>query len=70
MSRLQSRVTLCSPGCPETLSVDQAGLDLKRSTRLYLLSAGIKDVHHHHLAKIERKNYVAQNSTTKIEKVG
>ena len=25
----QDRVSLCSPGCPETHSVDQAGLELK-----------------------------------------
>jgi hypothetical protein len=25
----QDRVSLCSPGCPETHSVDQAGLELR-----------------------------------------
>jgi hypothetical protein len=35
----QDRVSLCSPGCPETNSVDQACLCLP--------SAGIKGVHHH-----------------------
>jgi hypothetical protein len=35
----QDRVSLCSPGCPGTHSVDQAS-----SACLYLPSAGIKDV--------------------------
>jgi hypothetical protein len=41
------KVSLCSPGCPGTCSVDQAGLKLKRSTCLCLPSAGIKRMHHH-----------------------
>jgi len=40
-------VSLCSLGCPGTHPVDQAGLELKRTTCLYLLTAGIKDVHYH-----------------------
>jgi hypothetical protein len=40
------RVSLCSPGCPGTHSVDQAGLKLT-----CLPSAGIKGVHYHHPAK-------------------
>ena len=36
------RVSLHCPGCPETHSVDQAGLELKRSACLCLPSAGIK----------------------------
>jgi hypothetical protein len=43
----QDRVSLCSLGCPGTHSVDQAGLELKRSTCLCLPSAVIKGVHHH-----------------------
>ena len=43
----QDRVSLCSPGCPEIYSVDQAGLELKKSTCLCLPSAGIKSVYHH-----------------------
>ena len=40
------RVTLCSPWCPGTHSVDQAGLKLE--IRLSLLpSAGIKGMRHH-----------------------
>ena len=42
-----SRVFLCSPGCPETGSVDEAGLELKSSACLCLSSAGIKGVGHH-----------------------
>jgi hypothetical protein len=42
----RDRVSLCSPGCPGTHSVDQAGLEL-RSACLYLPSAGIKGVRHH-----------------------
>jgi hypothetical protein len=48
------RVSLCSPGCPGTHFVDQAGLELRtqKSACLCLASAGIKGVHHHtgHLA--------------------
>jgi hypothetical protein len=43
----QDRVSLCSPGCPGTHSVDQAGLKLKRSTCLCLPSSVIKGVRHH-----------------------
>jgi hypothetical protein len=42
----QDRISLCSPGCPGTHSVDQADLEQK-STCLCLPSAGIKGVHHH-----------------------
>jgi hypothetical protein len=38
----------CSLVCPGTCSVDQARLKLKE---IWLLSAGIKDVHHQFLAK-------------------
>ncbi|GAB1294636.1 Dedicator of cytokinesis protein 3 [Apodemus speciosus] len=37
-------VSLCNPGCPGTHSVDQAGLELKTSTCVCLLSAGIKGI--------------------------
>ena len=37
---------LCSPVCPRTCSIEQAGLKLKRST--CLLSAEIKGLCHHH----------------------
>lgn len=43
---LLRRVSLCSPSCPRTLSVDQAGLTTQRSSCLGVLSAGIKGVHH------------------------
>nr|ABB88900.1 oocyte-specific eukaryotic translation initiation factor 4E-like isoform 7 [Mus musculus] len=36
------RVSLCNPGCPGSHSLDPAGLELKRSACLCLLSAGIK----------------------------
>lgn len=41
------RVSLSSPSCPGTSSVDQAGLEF---TEIYLcfLSAGIKSIGHHH----------------------
>jgi hypothetical protein len=42
----QDRVSLCSPGCPGTHSVDQAGLEL-RNLPACLPSAGIKGVCHH-----------------------
>jgi hypothetical protein len=46
----RERVSLYSPGCPGTHSVDQAGLDLKKSACLCLTNAGIKGVSHHCLA--------------------
>jgi hypothetical protein len=45
------RVSLCSPGCPGTHSVDQAGLELRNPPHLCLPSAGIKDMRHHCLAR-------------------
>jgi hypothetical protein len=44
---LGDRVSLCSPGCPGTHSVDQAGLELRKSACLCLPSAGIKGMCHH-----------------------
>jgi hypothetical protein len=44
---VQDRVSLCSPDCPGTLSVHQAGLELKKSACLCLPSAGITGMHHH-----------------------
>jgi hypothetical protein len=41
-------VSLCSPGCPGTHSVDQAGLEL--SLLSLPLEAGIKGLCHHLLA--------------------
>jgi hypothetical protein len=41
----QDRVCLCSPGCPGTHSVDQAGLELRAC--LCLPIAGIKGLRHH-----------------------
>jgi hypothetical protein len=43
----RDRVSLCSPGCPGTHSVDKAGLELKKFTCLCLPSAGIIGVRHH-----------------------
>jgi hypothetical protein len=40
------RVFLCSPGCPGTHSVDQAGLEHRDHACLCLLSAGIKGICH------------------------
>jgi hypothetical protein len=40
----QDRVSLCSPGCPGTHSVDQAGLELRN---LPASAFGIKGVCHH-----------------------
>jgi hypothetical protein len=39
----QDRVSLCSPGCPGTHSVDQAGLELRNPPA----SAEIKGMRHH-----------------------
>ncbi|GAB1293587.1 Translin-associated factor X-interacting protein 1 [Apodemus speciosus] len=52
--RLQ-RVSLCSPGCPGTHSVDQAGLELRNPPASASQSAGIKVVHHHCLAEPYRE---------------
>jgi hypothetical protein len=54
----QDRVSLYSSDCPGTHSVDQAGLELKSTTCLCLLSAGIKDTHHHCLVKLFLKDKV------------
>jgi hypothetical protein len=43
----RDRVSLCSPGCPGTHSVDQAGLELWNPPSLCLPSAGIKGMCHH-----------------------
>jgi hypothetical protein len=40
------RVSLCTPDCPGTHSVDQAGLRTQKSACLCLPSAGIKGMHH------------------------
>ncbi|GAB1298665.1 Protein RFT1 homolog [Apodemus speciosus] len=47
LSSGSDRVSLCSPGCPGTHSVDQAGLELQKSTCLCLPSAGITGMRHH-----------------------
>jgi hypothetical protein len=45
---LRDRVSLCSPGCPGTHSVDQAGLELRNPpASVCLLSAGIKGMCYH-----------------------
>jgi hypothetical protein len=41
----RDRVSLCSPGCPGTHFVDQAGLELGNPPAS--ASAGIKGMHHH-----------------------
>jgi hypothetical protein len=43
----QDRVSLCSPGCPGTHFVDQAGLELRNPPATASPSAGIKGVDHH-----------------------
>jgi hypothetical protein len=44
----QDRVSLCSPGCPETHSVKQAGLELRDPPAcLRLPSPGTEGVHHY-----------------------
>jgi hypothetical protein len=44
------RVSLCSPDCPGSHTIDQASLKLRDSPCLCLQSAGIKGVHHLHQA--------------------
>ena len=48
----QDRVSLCSPCCPGTHSVDQAGIELRNLPASASQSAGITSVHHHHLANV------------------
>jgi hypothetical protein len=51
----RDRVSLCSPGCPGTHSVDQAGLELRNSPASAPTptpSAGIKGVRHHRPASL------------------
>jgi hypothetical protein len=48
----QDRVSLCSPGCSGTQSVEQAGLDLTETHCLYFLGAGIKGMVHCFLATL------------------
>jgi hypothetical protein len=43
----RERVSLYSPGCPGTHSVDQAGLELRNPPASASPSAGIKGVRHH-----------------------
>jgi hypothetical protein len=47
----RDRVSLCSFGCPETHSVDQASLELRNPLVSVSPSAGIKGIHHHCPAK-------------------
>jgi hypothetical protein len=44
---VQDRVSLCSPGCPGTHFVDQAGLKLRNLPASASQSAGIKGMRHH-----------------------
>jgi hypothetical protein len=47
MCVFQDRVSLHSPGCPGTHSVDQAGLELRDPLASASQVAGIKGMHHH-----------------------
>lgn len=49
------RVSLCSPGCPQTPSVDQAGLELKNLLASAYQLLGLKACNHHCLAQ---KNFL------------
>lgn len=44
----ETSVSLCNPGCPETFSVVQAGLELRKLPASVSKSAGIKGVSHQH----------------------
>jgi hypothetical protein len=43
----RDKVSLCSPGCPETHSVDQAGLELRNLPASASQVLGFKGMHHH-----------------------
>jgi hypothetical protein len=48
----RDRVSLCSPGCPETHSVDQAGLELRNPSASASQVLGLKSWGHHCPARI------------------
>ena len=48
----QDRVSLYSPGCPGTRSIDQAGLNFRNPPASASQSAGIRGVYHHCLAAL------------------
>ena len=53
----QDRVSLYSPGCPTTHSVDQAGLKLRNLPTFTSHSPGINGVCHHHQAGLQFFNH-------------
>jgi hypothetical protein len=55
----RDRVSLYSPGCPGTHSVDQAGLELRNPPASGLPSAGIKGVCHH--AQLVDDNFIVNS---------
>ncbi|GAB1284876.1 Fer-1-like protein 5 [Apodemus speciosus] len=59
---IYDEVSLCSPGCPGTHSVDQAGLELKKSACLCLPSAGITGTSYHYVPWYNTKPVVAVTS--------
>ncbi|GAB1298205.1 Nucleolar protein 16 [Apodemus speciosus] len=50
-------VSLYSPGCPGTHSVDQTGLEFRNPPASASQVAGIKGMHHHRLAKLRLSNH-------------
>jgi hypothetical protein len=63
----RDRVSLCSPGCPGTHSVDQAGLELRNPPASASQVLGLKACHHHLATKLFLKsNCKDQESCYKI----
>jgi hypothetical protein len=62
----RDRVSLCSPGCPGTHSVDQAGLELTEMHLPLPPSAGIKGVHYNYPAHQEIFKLIQPSSIQRI----
>ncbi|GAB1303181.1 Long-chain-fatty-acid--CoA ligase 4 [Apodemus speciosus] len=70
MAAVPNRVSLYSPGCPGTHSVDQAGLELRNPPASASQSAGITGVCHHHAADLRQleDNVIGQEIMDRIYK--
>ncbi|GAB1300366.1 Zinc finger protein 654 [Apodemus speciosus] len=64
----ESWVSLCSPGCPGTHSVDQAGLELRNPPASASQSAGITGVRHH-CRQGECQNHLRRYGNVNLELV-
>jgi hypothetical protein len=58
----RDRVSLCSPGCPRTHSVDQAGLELRNPPASASRVLGLREKHDTEITILTVKNIIKQNS--------